>query len=268
MLVGKVIFYTTALAAGISFLLTPVFRAEVLLEPVQRDSTLGGLASLAGRVGDLASISGINQVGGDDSATSIATLKSRALTETLIKDEGVMPLLFPSDWDAQKRAWEDPNDPPTMWEAFEKFDEKIREVKEDRKTGLVTLAIEWEDPVLAARWANSLVKRVNAKRREEAIRLATSSIAYLRKELRTAGAVELQQAIYRMIETQMKTVMLARSTEEYAFRVIDPAVPPKKKIRPKRRLIALGAMVFGALLGVYAAVLRSKRRRLIGGSAS
>ena len=64
--------------------------------------------------------------------------------------------MFPGKWDAEKKKWKDRNDVPTDWEAFRMFDKNIRLVSVDRKSGLVTLTIDWKDPALAAAWANSL----------------------------------------------------------------------------------------------------------------
>jgi len=258
--------YGTILAAAISLLMTPVYRVEAVLDPVAQ-SQLGGIASsLAGKFGDLAGLAGVNPASGEQTQGSIAMLRSRALAEAFIRERGLMPVLFSRDWDEQKKEWSDPADPPTMGDAYEKFDEQIREVKEDRKSGMVKLIIEWEDPRLAAQWANELVKRVNKKRQIEAIRMAESSIRLLNDELRRATTVEMQQAIYRLIESQTKSVVMAKSTEEYAFTTIDPAVPPDRKIRPKRWLIAAFGMFVGFVVAALIVLMRraGKERRPIG----
>ena len=50
----------------------------------------------------------------------------------------------------------------------------MRRVSEDRKTGLVTLSIQWKDSVVAANWANAVVMRLN-----EAINKALASPAFI-----------------------------------------------------------------------------------------
>lgn len=119
-----------------------------------------------------------------------------------------------------------------MWKANELFDERVRSVSTDKKTGLVTLAIEWKDPVQAADWANELVRRVNRQRQLEAIEEAENSIRYLKEQLGRTNSVEVQQAIYRLIETQTKSIMVAKARKDYAFKIIDPAVPPEKRPNP------------------------------------
>ncbi len=252
---------TTALAIVIALLLTPIYRAEVLLAPATSEKS-GGLGTLAGQFGDLAALAGISVGGGDKTQEAIATLKSRTLTEAFIKENNLMPILFEDAWDADKKAWkdEDPQNAPTLWQAYEMFNKNIRTVSLDKKSGLVTLAIEWKDPTLAAAWANDLVKRVNGQRQKEAIQEAESSIGYLQKQLARTASIEVEQAIYRLIEAQTKNIMLAQAREEFAFKVIDPAAVPERKIRPRRTLITAAAFIFSFVAAVAFVFVRGPRK--------
>jgi uncharacterized protein involved in exopolysaccharide biosynthesis len=58
--------------------------------------------------------------------------------------------------------------------------------------------------------------------------------------------------------------MLARGNEEFAFKVIDPATPPKLRDSPKRAVISMVATLAGGFLGLLAVFLRKavrERRR-------
>lgn len=238
---------SAALALAVAFLLPPVYRAETLLAPVENsDKTASPLLQF----GALEGFAGIGLGGGGgDSAEALAALASRVFTDAFIKEEGVMPVLFAERWDAGQKVWKPGVEVPTAWDAYDLFNRKVRYVSKDVKTGLITLAIEWRDPEVAARWANRLVQRINAERRAEAIREAETNIAYLREQLAETSLVEMQQAIYQLIEAKIKKIMIARSLDEYAFKVIDPAVPPQEFTRPRRAAI----VVLGLLLGLLAA---------------
>src|SRR3569832_712541 len=167
-LIVSVTLLTTAIATAIAFYLPPVYRAEVTLAPVTPEEG-GRLSALAGELGGIASLAGINiGSGGASSADkAIAVLESRAFTDAFIKDEQLLPVLFSDIWDPQKKVWlvEDQKDTPTLRKAYQVFDGSIRTVKQDNKTGLITLIIEWKDPVQAARWAKLLVERLNQHER-------------------------------------------------------------------------------------------------------
>jgi uncharacterized protein involved in exopolysaccharide biosynthesis len=101
---------------------------------------------------------------------------------------------------------------------------------------------------------------VNTRLRTEAIEDAEKSIAYLGKQLPTTTSVEVQQAIYRLIETQTKQRMIANTREEYALRVIDPAVAPGERIRPRRVEVVFAGLIVGSIIAVFAAYLRFRMR--------
>jgi uncharacterized protein involved in exopolysaccharide biosynthesis len=267
-LIGIITAAATLIALVIAFVLPPVYRAEVLLAPVTEEKS-EGLGALASQFGDLAALAGVNLgTRKDKTAEYVAALKSRALSVSYIKEANLMPILFASKWSSDKKQWKDSDNRPTEWDAFKLWDEDIRRVNFDRRAGLVTLMIEWTDPALAAKWANELVMQVNKQLRTEAVEEAQKSVAYLEKQLSLTSSVEVQQAIYRLMEAQTKKQMVASTREEYAFQTIDPAVPPQEKASPKRALIVITALMFGLVLGVLAAWwMRLQEGRGKGGSA-
>lgn len=256
MILGIVLVFTLA-SVLFAVLMTPVYRAEIQVAPVSEKDSNNRFAAQLGEFGGLAALTGINMDQGSKKNESIATLRSRKFTEQFIKDEKLLPVLFHDQWDADNQRWDetDPEDVPTLEDAWELFDEKVRRLSEDRKTGLVVLSIEWEDPGEAARWANELIRRVNAMLREKAAMESENAIGYLREQLRQTSVVELKQVVNQLIESEMKKIILANITREYAFRVIDPAVVPEDAFKPvKAVLIAIG-IVLGGLLGIFAALI-------------
>jgi uncharacterized protein involved in exopolysaccharide biosynthesis len=259
-LIGIITAASTLIALLIAFLLTPIYRAEVLLAPVSEDKS-EGLSAIANQYGDLASLAGINLgPSKDKTAVHIAALKSRSLSVPYIKEANLMPVLFASKWDADKKQWKDNSDVPTDWKAFELWDRNIRRVNQDKRTGLVTLIVEWKDPALAAKWANDFIRHANARLRIEAVEEAEKSIAYLEKQLPTTTSVEVQQAIYRLIETQTKKKMVASTREEYAFATIDPAVTPERKSRPRRTTLVFTGLLLGLVGSVIAVIITGMRK--------
>jgi hypothetical protein len=224
----------------------------------------GALSALAGQFGGLAALAGVN-IGaeGDQRDEAVALLRSRALAMQLIEERELLPVLFADEWDAAAGAWKspDPDDVPTAWDAYRLFDEEIRYVAENPRNGLVTLAIEWKDPSQAKAWADELVARVNTETRSRATREAERSLTYLNEQLRKTELVELRQAIFTLVENQTKQMMLANVREDYAFKVIDPAIQPDsdEPVRPRRLLLLALGLAGGFLLGVLIALLSGAR---------
>ena len=227
---------------------TEWYRAEVLLAPADERSAQG----LGGQLGGLAALAGVS-VGGGGSIEPIAVLRSREFARAFIADFDLVPVFFHKEWDAENNAWlgDDPEEHPEIRDAIKYFHENVLKVGEDRDTGLVTLAIEWTDPEVAAEWARELVVRLNEGLRARALNEAETNVSFLQTELGQTSVVTLQQSIGRLLESELQKLMLARGNEEFAFRVIDAASPPKERVRPKRALIAVVGTMLGGMLAVF-----------------
>jgi uncharacterized protein involved in exopolysaccharide biosynthesis len=260
---------TAAIALCYVLLAPSWYRADIVLMPVDSKSAQGVMGGQLGGLGGLASVAGIT-IGEGATAEPLAVLKSRDFTAAFITDYDLIPVMFPRDWDAVHRRWKssDPEGAPDIHDAVKFFDEDIRHIQEDKKTRLVTLSIEWTDPKLAASWANVLVKRLNERMRDRLLREAAANIAYLKGELAATNVVSLQQAVGRLLESEMQKEMLARVNEEAAFRVIDPAQVPKWRSRPRRVLIVALASVAGVVLGSIVVLLGQSLRKRRAGSAT
>lgn len=249
--------------AGVAYALlaTEWYRAEVLLAPAQEKSIPGGLGQLGGLAG-LAGLAGIS-IGGGGTAEPVAVLQSREFASKFIEDLDLVTVVLADDWDAEQKRWKDadPEDWPDIRDAVKYFEEEVRSVSVDKRTGLVTLDIEWTDPVVAAEWANLLVRRLNERMRARALVESERNVQYLREELNSTNVVSLQQSIGRLLEAELQKLMLARGNEEFSFRVIDPATPPKKRESPKRALVVLAATILGGLLTVIGVYVRHSMRR-------
>jgi uncharacterized protein involved in exopolysaccharide biosynthesis len=246
--------------AAAVFLMTPVYRATSVMVPAGAgpQDLSGALNGALGPLGGLASLAGIN-VGpnGGETVEALAVLTSREFTEAFVRDRQLMPKLFRRKWDPSANTWKPGVTPPTPARAYKYFDKRIRSVLLDKKTGLVTIQIDWRDPLEAAAWNNELVQRLNTEMRARAIDKANASLSYLEKELSRTNQVPTRDAINRLVEAQVKQRMLANVTQEFAFRVVDKALPPDRDdpIMPQTALWLSGGVALGLVIGVARALL-------------
>jgi uncharacterized protein involved in exopolysaccharide biosynthesis len=247
---------STVVFTAVALLMTPIYRATTVMIPVsaERNNLAGSVNSSLGSLGGLASLAGLNLASTDTAtAEAVGVLRSRQFAEDFIVDHKLMPQLFAKKWDASTQNWKPTvHAVPTIGKAVKYFDKSIRKVVQDTKTPLITLQIDWRDRQAAAAWANELVMRVNAEMRERAISTAAASIAFLEKELATTSVVETRDAISRLIEAQEKQRMLANVTEQYAFRVVDPASVPDADdpVMPPKLLLLIAGPLVGLALGI------------------
>lgn len=223
------------------------YRAETLLASAGERAT----PSLGGQLGGLAALAGVS-VGGGDTPQAIATLRSRELAREFIKDHGLVQVFFADQWDDERDTWigGDPSRWPDVRDATKYFHDNVFSLRQDRQTGLVTLAIEWKDPDVAAAWAMDLVRRANETLRKRALQDAETNVKYLQEELAQTSLLTLQESIGRLLESELQKLMLARGNEEFAFKVIDAASPPRERARPKRSLIVVVGTMTGGMLAV------------------
>ncbi len=258
-------FMAAVLAAGISLMMPNIYRAEALLAPVGGEESKGGLSSVLGGLGGIASLAGVSLGGGGSVEQNIAVLKSREFIWGFVKDEKLMPILFEDDWDSEAKLWlaEDEEDQPSLWDAWRLLiEDEMLNINLDKDSGLVHLSVDWEDPELAASWVKKLVHRVNTYLREQAIQQSKRKLQYLNDELSKTKIAENRQALFELISTEQKQAMLANTQQDFAFRVIDPAVEPDKKIKPKRSIIAIvSAFVVGFLAVVFVFIQEGLRKR-------
>lgn len=260
LIIGLMLLCTSA-ATGLAFMTTPKYEARVIASFTEESKSGGGLSALAGQFGGLADMAGISLGGGGNKEATLAYLKSRAFIDGFLNDNALLPILYSKLWDSEKKTWkvDDPAKVPTPWKAYKLFSDTILAVNFDKKTNLVTLTITWKDRNQAVTWANELIKRANENLRQRTIEETQQSLTYLEKELQKTSVVEVQNTIFRVMETQIKTMMMANTQEQYALKIIDPAqsVDEDAFISPKRpMMIALGA-IGGLLLGILLVFIRN-----------
>ena len=83
------------------------------------------------------------------------------------------------------------------------------------------------------------------------------NIDYLEGKISETSIAEMQTVFYNMIESQMKTLMLAEVDDQYLFKqVVEPKVAERKS-KPKRALICILFVVLGGFASVFFILAKS-----------
>lgn len=248
LIVISIVTVTSLIGVAYALLATPVYKAEVVMTPAGQRSSAGGL----GQLGNLAALAGVNIGSGGGSSTSLAVLKSREFAEDFIREMKLERVLV-DDFD-------DPSKGRDVRDAVKRFMLEIRLVSEDKKAGVVSLAILWEDPNVAAKWANEYVQMLNRRLRDEALQESERNIRFLSQQMSATQIVSVQQSLGRILEAEMQKYMLAKGEVEYAYRIVDRAAAPKLRESPKRTLIVIFSAIAG---GIFALLLLMFRRGMV-----
>ncbi len=280
------------LAAVFLLLQRPVYTGTATFTPETAPvssfaGSLGGLAGLAGQLG--ISTPGASSVSPDFFARVLhsreilrATLQSEFSDPTAAGSNGRRPLLDilavtgnSSEQRLQKGAQQL---------------EQLTEADIDRRTGIVTLSVEMPSRELAAEVANQMVEllnRFNLERRQsqsrEERRFSGDRLAAAERELRAAEQahlsflqrnrefqdspllsfeaarlsreVHLKQEVFLTLTKSFEEARIAEVRDTPVLTVIDSAVPPAQRTRPRRTLGVLIAFAVSGLVGAVVAYI-------------
>jgi uncharacterized protein involved in exopolysaccharide biosynthesis len=263
------------LGYAVSFLITPSYRAEIVLIPSSPFGPSGSPLG-AGVLGDLASLAMP-----DDEATRLAhaleVLNSRNFALAFMTDEAILHELFSSRWDEEVGSWRERgmirrlrlrlegidasalDNGPDPWEIQERFSDMVF-VKSDPSTKVYVLSVTAADASRVAEWANTIVSQLNDHVRVLAVEEAEAMVRHLKEELSNTNLAETREALSSALERQFERAALAKSQRDYVFRVIDPAITPEIPSSPKRLVMAAISFLLGGLLALVYLVLRDVNR--------
>jgi uncharacterized protein involved in exopolysaccharide biosynthesis len=239
-----------ALGFALTYAIRPVYRAETVLLPADTTSELSSLSAGIAGFGELASLAGIvpRQT---TSAEGLATLNSSGfLRRFLVGHEladvvnGTRPLRL--DWIGVSSKERSNN----LSDAVGRFQRRIMSISQDHRTGVIRLQVYWHDPEAAAAWANGLAAQVNRELRQQALDESKRRLRYLQARAEDNNLAPVREAIYAVMEAEIKSATIASAREEFAFRIVDRAYPSEVNdyVAPRRWAIALTFVLFGVLL--------------------
>jgi len=254
-LVSAVAGLLAGIAAGL--LVRPVYEAEIKLVPADKNDK-DAISGSLGLLGDLSGLVGLNETSAKLKNEAIEVLRSRSFLEAFITEMNLVDLL------ARDRTFFSGggrNDESSLSDAYKELVDMVQ-VREDRRTGVITVSLSWHDPQQAADWINELIARLNAEMRRRAIEVSDRNLTYLKGQIEKSDFVELRQTLFRLMQTEVTRSMLAKVQPEYAVRIIDRAsAPPEDEyVWPNFALLGAAGAALGFLAGLVAIVVRNGSR--------
>ena len=251
------------------------YRATALVSPAEGSG--GGLSGALGQLGGLASLAGVSIGGGESSEAQVAQeiMRSRGFIEEFISENNLAVEVFAAEgWDMGSNQLEINSDiydvdsllwvrdapagktgEPSGWELFKKFSGMVS-VSEDKKTGMVSISVEYFSPELAKEWVDRLVIGINQHMQSRKLEKVNINIQYLEAQIQKTSIAEMREVFYTIIEEQIKSKMLAEASPEYAFVTVSPAMVPEEKSQPKRALICILGTLLGGMLATLIVLVR------------
>ncbi|WP_025209009.1 Wzz/FepE/Etk N-terminal domain-containing protein [Hippea sp. KM1] len=244
-----------------------IYKSSAVILPTKQGS---GGSSLVSQYSGIASLVGISLPGSGGSDDIMALLKSRSLKRETIEKYNLLPVILYKSWDSKNKRWIEKEGIITkikkaifgskkqvfnkeeirMSKAIKSFSDMI-DVNEDKKLGTISVSVEYPDPVIAANLVGDLLSTLKDRMTKEAIEIAKKRKKILEDELNKTQDPTIQQKLYSLIAKQEETMVMAKVSEDFAFKVIDPPQIPIKKYKPKRKLIVIVAFIMSLILGIF-----------------
>jgi uncharacterized protein involved in exopolysaccharide biosynthesis len=252
------VFLTGVIAMIYTFRQPNIYLSECTLAPTSQENRAGGLAALGGLGAIVASEAGLNPAGSLDQFDVV--LRSRELTNVLVQQHNLMPVLFKKSWDNGNGRW-NVKKPPTLQDAYKAIQD-ILNSNPDKKKNIMKLSIEWDDPRLARTILNYYVEGLSDFLRSRVLEDTAAKQAQLQAQLAKTTDPMLKTKLYDLIAQEIEKETLARVQKYYGFSVLDPPFVPEKKFKPKRAMICLLSVVVAFFVAVFLAFFLEYTRNL------
>ena len=276
-LITSVTAFSLIIGIVYSLLLPNIYQSKALLAPVDESSSLIG-GALA-QYGGIAGLAGINLPTGETGGNSKKAIE--LMSSLNFFEKNLMPKIFLPDlmaiesWDYEKNtviyddsifqsnsnSWvRDFSYPqsliPSAQESFEVFKDKNLIIREDLKTGYVTLSIKHQSPQLAKQWVQIIFEEINFFYRQKDKKQSEKAVVYLNKQIANTGLSEIRQVTASLLQKEIQKLTLVEANKDYVFEYVYPPSEMEKKSEPKRSQIVILFFIIGAFLGIIIVMLK------------
>ena len=280
----------TALTTAVYSLYIPnIYEAAAVITTVsERDSSSSAAMQMLGASGlaGLADVAGVSFPGGQKLNVLESYLKSNIVREKVIVKNDLLPVLFPKQWDKEKREWKrhspgflrktlnalsrvvaandtamqkpESDRGPTISDGLRALQGMVI-VKNNVKANTLTITVDDRDPRMAANMVTYVLDALQDHLSEEKKRSANENRDYLKGQLVKAVDPLTRQKIYSLLSKQIETALMAE-VKGNIFTVIDPPRVPDRKVKPHRARLVINSFILSLVIGMFLAVYLEKRR--------
>lgn len=257
-----------------SLSLPNIYTSTALLAPVSQDDSLSGKL---GSLNSLSSFAGLSLSSPTVSKSNegIERIKSHDFFSNYflpnIKLENIMAvdkwvpeenlLIYDKNiFDINNGKWvrviEFPKSvKPSAQEAYEVYRE-ILKIDVNQKTSFIELSIDHHSPKIAKKWVEIIIYQINESMRKIDTEVAKKSITYLNESSQLTKIESIRDVIATLLENQMQVLMLAASSSDYVYKIIDSPIEPETKSKPNRTLICILGTFLSIMLSLVIVIVQ------------
>ena len=113
---------------------------------------------------------------------------------------------------------------------------------------LAVLEVTHYSPDFSYRMSKELIKQLDKEIAALDIRSSDNQILYINSILSSYESIETSKILGSILNREFTKKILANSSDQYAFLVLDPSVYPIDKSKPRRSIILLISILSGLFL--------------------
>lgn len=233
-------FFSILLVIALIYFVPQRFSSTIVFAPSEEESSVGldssGLAGIASMAGvDLGSGSNKTQ-----SIHNLELLKSRNVLKVFLIDNTKLEILAPKYWDnSTNQLIKD----LSLSELHAIIYKDYFSFSEDRRKNIIKFSVTSHNKEISSRIANEFLDFGNDLLRQKTITENDNFFNALSKEFSDIDSITLKQGISSKIASKLFSTSIAKSKEDFAFEILDPAIPNPRPIPSKFMLGVLALSV-------------------------
>ncbi len=194
-----------------------------------------------------------------DIDSTMAIMYSRPFLESFIDKHDLLKVIFSDDWNDETKTWKDGE--PTLTDGFDVLKKSITITFDPiawtrRQVGYAEIEVDWSNAKTAAYIANNLVIDINIFLSKKMIDESNLSIAFLDEQWLKTNVLSVRESLSKLKTEQIRNMMLANSTKDFALTVINDALPPEFPTSPKRGQFVIIATALGFVVSILLIFLK------------
>jgi tyrosine-protein kinase Etk/Wzc len=263
----KVTLGAAILAVIVTLLMPNVYTGTVRLLPPQKNES--SASAFLGQLGGLAGVAGGSLGIKNQADLYIAMLESRTLMEKIVKRFDLQ----------QVYKTKTLTDTLKVLQGQSSF-------SNDRKSGMITVEVSDHDPKRAADMTNAFVEELAQLMQNFALTDASQKRVFFEQQMKQAKDkltdaevrldktpntslqymdavrnVKYQEAVWEILAKQFEMAKLDEAKDFPLIQVLDKAIPPERKSKPKRSVIVITATLAAFLVSIFWAFIRESITR-------
>ena len=247
MIVG-IVLLTAVTAVVVSLLLPNRYQSTAIIMP-QSDQEMGGSPLSGIKVSPWGGLLGL---AADETAIKYRILlKSRWLTEKVIKKHNLLKEIYCNKWNESKKEWTT-DTPPTLQDAYLLISSSLLNVAVNSKSGTISVSFISKIPERAKEIVEYYLEVFSITLRQMVLEETRENIRFFNEELAKTSDVLLRDKINEMVSREIERQTFTKAQKYFSFVVLEPPLvsDPNKAAEPNRSLICITSVLVAFFFAV------------------